>query len=65
MTMNMDRKKIERVTITGPLEEYKAAHEFCATNGFRIIQNNPCLSGGDRHNKIAMFELVAERVMET
>ncbi len=63
--MNVDREKIERITITGSLDDFKEAHEYCAANGFRIIQNNPCLTGGDRSNEIAMFELVTEKEIET
>jgi hypothetical protein len=59
--MEIMRKKIERLVITGSLDEYREAHAYCQENGFRIIQTNPCLSGGKQRNRVNSFEIVAEK----
>ncbi|OGP54369.1 MAG: hypothetical protein A2Y65_09205 [Deltaproteobacteria bacterium RBG_13_52_11] len=62
--MDITRMKIERIIITGSLDEYKNAHEYCQENGFRIIQTNPCLTDKEHRNRITSFEIVAEKETE-
>ena len=59
--MDIIRKKIERISITGPLEEYKQADAYCREHGFRVIQTNPCLSDKKHRGRITRFEIVAEK----
>lgn len=59
--MEIKRENIERVIITGTLDEYKSAQAFCEQEGFQIVQINPCLFD-DRTGDTPLFELVAERV---
>jgi len=62
--MEITRKKIERIAITGSLGEYKKAPVYCRANGFRIIQTNPCLTNEKHRGKITGFEIVAEKETE-
>lgn len=62
--MDITRKKIERIAITGSLGEYKRAHAYCQANGFRIIQANPCLTNEKHRDKVTSFEIVAEKETE-
>jgi hypothetical protein len=59
--MDIIRKKIERISITGPLEEYKQADAYCQKHGFRVIQTNPCLSDKKHRGRVTSFEIVAEK----
>jgi hypothetical protein len=59
--MDITGKKIERIFITGPLDEYKKAHAYCRENGFRIIQANPFLTDGKNRSNVTSFEIVAEK----
>ena len=59
--MDITEKKIERIIITGSLDEYKRAHAYCRENGFRIIQTNPCLTNEKRRGNVTSFKIVAEK----
>jgi hypothetical protein len=59
--MDITGKKIERISITGLLDEYKKAQAYCRENGFRIIQANPCLTDGKHRSNVTSFEIVAEK----
>jgi hypothetical protein len=59
--MDITGKKVERIIITGLLDEYKKAHAYCRENGFRIIQVNPCLIDGEHRSNVTSFEIVAEK----
>jgi hypothetical protein len=62
--MDVTRKKIERIIITGLLDEYKKAQAYCQANGFRIIQTNPRLTDEKYQHKVTSFEIVAEKESE-
>ena len=59
--MDITRKKVERIIITGPLDECKKAQAHCRKNRFRIIQINPCLTDDEHRNKVTSFEIWAEQ----
>jgi hypothetical protein len=59
--MDIIKKKIERIIITGSLDEYKQADTYCREHGFRVIQTNPCLSDKKHRGKVTSFEIVAEK----
>jgi hypothetical protein len=59
--MDITEKKIKRIIITGPLDEYKQAQVYCQENGFRIIQADPYLSDEKYLSTITSFKLVAEK----
>lgn len=62
--MDITNKKIERIVITGSLDDYKKAHEYCRKNGFRVIQTNPCLTDNDHRNRVTSFEMWAEKATQ-
>ena len=62
--MDITRKKIERIVITGLLDEYKKAQAYCQANGFRIVQTNPRLTDEKYQHKVTRFEIVAEKEVE-
>jgi hypothetical protein len=62
--MKTTREKIERIIISGPLEEYKEAHTYCQKNGFRIIQANPFLTDEKNKNRASCFEITAEKELK-
>ena len=58
--MNTHREAIERVIITGNLEDRPKAREYCTVEGFKIVQDTPRIITANRieANK---FKIVAER----
>lgn len=62
--MDITKKKIERIVITGLLDEYKKAQAYCQANGFRIVQTNPRLTDEKYQHKVTRFEIVAEKDVE-
>ncbi len=62
--MEITKKTIERIIIRGRLEEYKEAEAYCRANGFRIIQNNPCLNDNEHPQRVTHFELMGERIID-
>jgi len=59
--MDITNKKIERIIISGLLDEYKKAQAYCQEHGFRIIQTNPRLTDEKYRHKVTRFEIVAEK----
>jgi hypothetical protein len=59
--MEITEKKIERVIITGSLDEYKKAQAYCREHGFRIIQADPYLTDEKHLSTVTSFRIVAEK----
>jgi len=59
--MDITEKKLERLIITGSLNEYKKAQAYCRENGFHIIQADPYLTDGEHLSTVTSFRIVAEK----
>jgi hypothetical protein len=59
--MDIMGKRVERIIITGSLDEYKKAQAYCRENGFRIIQANPYLTDEKHRSTVTSFKIVAEK----
>lgn len=60
--MNIKRRTIERVRITGPMDERLEAFGYCQRNGFLVVESGP--QRGPRNGPtfdVTRFGLTGER----
>jgi len=62
--MNIKRKVIDRVRITGKMSEVKEAHEWLWGRGYRCTRSGPLHLSGRKYNT-GRFGITGEREMST
>jgi len=58
--MNIHKKIIERVIITGKQEDGSKAFAYCMNNGYRIVRSGPMQVSFAKYDT-SKFKIVAER----
>lgn len=58
--MKTNEEAIERVTITGRIEDRDKARQYCTQNGFKIVHDTPMIISQARVDANS-FKIVAEK----